>query len=55
MLAKVRALLPARYGMTNHCYKGRPFSYCMFLDKATIRPTNMNPRRPVAVLPYSES
>ena len=33
-------------------YKGRPFSYSGFLKKA-VRPTNMDRRRPVAVLPYS--
>ena len=33
-------------------YKGRPFSYFGFLEKAT-RPTNMARRR-VRVLPYSE-
>ena len=53
MLAKVAALLPARYRMTGHRYKGHPFSYSGFLEKA-VRPTNMDRRRPVAVLPYSE-
>ena len=63
MLAKVRALLPTRYGMTSHRYKGRPFSYYGFLKKA-VRPTNMNPRELShfekcdsswwATLPYSE-
>ena len=64
MLAKVVALLPARYRMTGHRYKGHPFSYSGFLKKA-VRPTNlramryggqanMDRRRPVAVLPYSE-
>jgi hypothetical protein len=53
MLAKVAALLPARYYMTGHRYKGHPFSYSGFLEKA-VRPTNMDRRRRVAVLPYSE-
>ena len=53
MLAKVVALLPARYRMTGHRYKGHPFSYSGFLKKA-VRPTNMDRRKPVAVLPYSE-
>ena len=53
MLAKVAALLPARYRMTGHRYKGHPFSYSGFLEKA-VRPTNMDRRRVVAVLPYSE-
>ena len=34
-------------------YKGHPFSYSGFLEKA-VRPTNMDRRRPVVVLPYSE-
>ena len=33
-------------------YKGKPFSYCGFLEK-TVRPTNMAYRRRV-VLSYSE-
>ena len=53
MLAKVAALLPARYHMTGHRYKGHPVSYSGFLEKA-VRPTNMDRRRRVAVLPYSE-
>ena len=53
MLAKVASLLPARYRMTGHRYKGHPFSYSGFLEEA-VRPTNMDRRRPVAVLPYSE-
>ena len=54
LLAKVAAMLPARHYMTGHRYKGRPFSYYGFLEKAT-RPTNMNPRRAIKrILPYSE-
>ena len=54
LLAKVAAMLPARHYMTGHRYKGRPFSYYGFLEKAT-RPTNMNPRRMrKRILPYSE-
>ena len=54
LLAKVAAMLPARHYMTGHRYKGRPFSYYGFLEKAT-RPTNMNPRRVRRrILPYSE-
>ena len=34
-------------------YKGKPFSYCGFLEKAA-RPTNMRPRRRLIALPYSE-
>ena len=55
MLAKVAAMLPAPHYMTGHRYKGRPFSYFRFLDKAVVRPTNMNPRRVrKRILPYSE-
>jgi hypothetical protein len=32
---------------------GRPFGYFGFLEKV-VCPTNMDRRRPVAVLPYSE-
>ena len=54
MLAKVASLLPARHFMTGHRYKGRPFSYFAFLEKA-VRPTNMAPQLVVThVLPYSE-
>ena len=34
-------------------YKGKPFSYCGFLEKAA-RPTNMRSRRRLIALPYSE-
>ena len=34
-------------------YKGRPFSYYGFLEKA-MRPTNMARRSRISVLPYSE-
>ena len=53
MLAKVASLLPPRYFMTGHRYKGRPFSYYGFLEKA-VRPTNMARRLRVSTLPYSE-
>ena len=54
MLAKVVSLLPARHFMTGHRYKGRPFSYYGFLEKA-VRPTNMARRRvKTQALTYSE-
>ncbi|MBP5228230.1 MAG: hypothetical protein J6336_12685 [Kiritimatiellae bacterium] len=53
MLAKVSSMLPARHFMTGHRYKGRPFSYYGFLEKA-VRPTNMARRLRVSTLPYSE-
>ena len=54
MLTKVASMLPARYFMTGHRYKGRPFSYFAFLEKA-VRPTNMARQLVVTrVLPYSE-
>ena len=53
MLAKVVSLLPARHFMTGHRYKGRPFSYYGFLEKA-VRPTNMARRLRTPTLPYSE-
>ena len=49
MLCKVWNLLMARGGhagrmpLPKRRYKGRPFSYFGFLEKA-VRPTNMNPR-----------
>ena len=53
MLAKVASMLPARYFMTGHRYKGRPFSYFGFLEKA-VRPTNMARQTKIHTLPYSE-
>ena len=53
MLAKVASMLPARYFMTGHRYKGRPFSYFGFLEKA-VRPTNMARQTQIHILPYSE-
>ena len=57
MLCKVWNLLMARIGSSatkrlTRRYKGRPFSYFGFLEKA-VRPTNMARRR-IARLPYSE-
>ena len=53
MLAKVASMLPARHFMTGHRYKGRPFSYFGFLEKA-VRPTNMARQTQIHILPYSE-
>ena len=53
MLAKVASMLPARHFMTGHRYKGRPFSYFAFLEKA-VRPTNMVRQTQTHILPYSE-
>ena len=53
MLTKVASMLPARYFMTGHRYKGRPFSYFAFLEKA-VRPTNMARQTQTHNLPYSE-
>ena len=53
MLAKVASMLPARHFMTGHRYKGRPFSYFAFLEKA-VRPTNMARQTQTYILPYSE-
>ena len=53
MLAKVASMLPARHFMTGHRYKGRPFSYFAFLEKA-VRPTNMARQTQTHILPYSE-
>ena len=53
MLAKVASLLPARHFMTGHRYKGRPFSYFAFLEKA-VRPTNMARQTQTHIFPYSE-
>jgi hypothetical protein len=44
LLAKVAAMLPARHYMTGHRYKGRPFSYYGFLEKAA-RATNLRAMR----------
>ena len=55
MLTKVLKMVVARQGKAMRlfkCYKGRPFSYFGFLEKAA-RPTNMARRRS-RVLPYSE-
>lgn len=55
MLTKVLKAVLSKQGKTTHLfkhYKGRPFSYFGFLEKA-VRPTNMS-RRYVRVLPYSE-
>ena len=55
MLTKVLKVIVARQGKAIRLfkrYKGRPFSYFGFLEKAA-RPTNMACRR-VRVLPYSE-
>ena len=55
MLCKVWNMLMSRGSVTlaKRRYKGRPFSYFGFLEKA-VRPTNMDRRRPMAVLSYSE-
>ena len=58
MLAKVWNMLMSCGGrgataLAKRRYKGHPFSYSGFLEKA-VRPTNMDRRRPAAVLPYSE-
>ena len=52
MLTKVWRLLPEPLRLGHHRYKGHPFSYFGFLEKA-VRPTNMTRRR-IRVLPYSE-
>lgn len=52
MLTKVWRTLPERMRLGCHRYKGRPFSYFGFLEKA-VRPTNMTRRR-IRVLAYSE-
>jgi len=54
MLSKVWRLLTKGVRRGAHRYKGRPFSYFGFLEKA-IRPTNMARRRVrTCALPYSE-
>ena len=52
MLTKVWRMLPEQVRLGHHRYKGRPYSYFGFLEKA-VRPTNMTRRR-IMVLPYSE-
>lgn len=52
MLTKVWRMLPEPLRLGHHRYKGRPFSYFGFLEKA-VRPTNMTRRR-IRVLAYSE-
>ena len=52
MLTKVWRMLPEQVRLGHHRYKGRPYSYFGFLEKA-VRPTNMTRRR-IRVLPYSE-
>ena len=53
MLSKVWRMLPRSCGKKRRRYKGKPFSYCGFLEKA-VRPTNMRSRRRRVLLPYSE-
>ena len=53
MLSKVWRMLPRSCGKKRRRYKGKPFSYCGFLENA-VRPTNMKPRRRRVLLPYSE-
>ena len=53
MLNKVWRMLPERFKAGHHRYKGKPFSYHGFLEKA-VRPTNMAHRRKAIALPYSE-
>lgn len=52
MFCKVWKMLPKVCGKERRRYKGKPFSYCGFLEKA-IRPTNMAYRRKI-MLSYSE-
>ncbi len=53
LLCKVFNMLPDAIRKQHHRYKGRPFSYFAFLEKAR-RPTNMAFRRHRHVLSYSE-
>lgn len=54
MLNKVVHMLPKGWRHRGWRYKGRPFSYFGFLEKA-VRPTNMSVRRErTRALPYSE-
>lgn len=59
MLSKVFRMLPEGYKGMKRRFKGRPFSYFAFLEKAA-RPTNMTCRRQGRLiagwfaLPYSE-
>ena len=52
MLTKVWRMLPEQVRLGHHRYKGRPYSYFGFLEKA-VRPTNMTRQR-FRLLPYSE-
>lgn len=52
MLCKVWGMLPQNGNEKRRRYKGKPFSYYGFLEKAA-RPTNMAYRR-TKTLPYSE-
>ena len=52
MLRKVWGMLPQECMRGLRRYKGKPFSYCGFLENAA-RPTNMARRRAIP-LPYSE-
>lgn len=53
MLSKVRRVLQAVLRLGHHRYKGHPYSYFGFLEKAE-RPTNMAARRRTPVLSYAE-
>lgn len=53
MLSKVWRVLQAVLRLGHHRYKGRPYSYFGFLEKA-VRPTNMAARRRTPVLSYAE-
>lgn len=59
MLAKVWSVLwkegkiVQRIGIETRRYKGRPFSYYAFLEKETVRPTNMSLLRRKAAVSYS--
>ena len=53
MLSKVWRMLPRSCGKKRRRYKGKPFSYFGFLEKA-VRTTNMRPWRRRLLLPYSE-
>ena len=53
MLSKVWRMLPRSCGKKRRRYKGKPFSYCGFLENA-VRPTNMRSRRQRLLMPYSE-
>ena len=53
MLSKVWRMLPRSCRKKRRRYKGKPFSYCGFLENA-VRPTNMRSRRQRLLMPYSE-